>query len=243
MAYVHSFNYAKAARVAIKLKDYDLASDYIEAFARRGYPIGFIQQKEFKKYLASEAYKDLEEKLVAINNGYASTINEVYMAKIDSLHFIDQTILRGNRTDVSFEIDSTISYSDSLNFDCLLKLMNELGFPSEQKIGYRGYRKAWVIIHHSARLPQNHKYHGMLLEYLKRGEYQPENYCWVVDQGRELNGEKLIYYHWDVAKNVDGLSKEHKEEIDKERKKIGMASIDRVEVKLKKGRKINNLKW
>ena len=40
----------------------------------------------------------------------------------------------------------------------------------------------------------------------------------------------VIYYHWDVAKNIDTLSIAQKDKIDLERSKIEMSSIRRIEV-------------
>lgn len=241
--YVHSFNYAKAARLTASLKKYQLTETYIVEAIKRGFPSDFIYQKAFNKFRKTAVFKSLEKQIHQYQQEHESTINLVYKHKIDSLHFIDQHQLRGNLKVKGFDLDTTLAYSDDSNFNYLLELIDQYGFPSEQTIGYKGYRKAWVIIHHNARLPKNHVYHSMLLEALKKGAYQPENYCWVIDQGQELKGAPLIYFHWDVAKDVEDLTKAEKLEIDARREKVGMPSINRIKVVKKKKRKRNQLKW
>lgn len=241
--YVHSINFAKAARSAAQLKEYGLAKMYILEAIKRGHPNNIVSQKAFKKFKKSDEYREL---LLLINQCQSEadlSINKEYQRKIDSLYYIDQNILRGNDKVRDFNLDRNITYSDSSNFSCLLKLIEQYGFPSEQTIGFHGYRKSWVVIHHSARLSENHYYHPILLEHLKKGEYLPENYCWVVDQGKEIIKEDLVYYHWDVAKNIDELSVSEKQTINKRRMEVGMPAIDRIEVVKKSKVKTNKVRW
>ena len=241
VSYVHAFHFAKAARVAVKLKKYELANDFIINAIKRGYPARLIDRKEFKGYRKSKYFKELEiEQLIQFSE---DSVDQLFKLEIDSLHFIDQNILRGNKNVKGFQKDPTLEYSDSLNFLCLLNLIEKNGFPSERKIGYKGYGKAWVIIHHNVRLPKNHQYLPMLLEALKAGDYQPENYCWIIDQGRQIKGEPLLYYHWDVVKDLKSLSESKKRDIDIERRKVGMPYIDRMEVVTKKGKVRNKVNW
>lgn len=241
--YVHSINYVKAARSAAKLKEYELAKVYILEAIERGHPGDFVDQKAFKKFRRSDAYGGLLSQINKFQSEANLSINNEYQRKIDSLYYIDQKILRGNDKITDLNLDPDLEYSDSLNFSCLLSLIELYGFPSEQNIGFHGYRKSWVVIHHSARLPENHYYHPILLEYLKRGEYLPENYCWVVDQGKEINKEDLVYYHWDVAKNIDELSVDEKDSINRRRMEVGMPVIDRIEVVKKSHLKTNKVRW
>lgn len=241
--YVHSVNYAKAARSAAQLQDYKLTKTYLLEAAKRGYPNKHIDRKPFKQFRKSKEYLALSAKLAEAHAEHELAINKSYQRKIDSLHYIDQRLIRGNERVTGFELDSTLVYSDSANFVCLLQLIEQQGFPSEQNIGYQGYRKSWVLIHHNARLPQNHYYNSTLLEYLTRGEYMPENYCWVIDQGQEVNNEALVYYHWDVVKDIDQLTLADKQRIDQHRKAVGMPSIERIEVVEKSKVKRNRVKW
>ncbi|MDC3220159.1 hypothetical protein OAU00_03630, partial [Saprospiraceae bacterium] len=195
--YAHSINFAKAARSAAKLKDHKLTKIYILEAVKRGYPNNYIDRKLFKKFRKSTEYKELRTEIDEVQLKGDLSINKVYQRKIDSLHYIDQKIIRGSNNVTDFNLDLELEYSDSSNFACLLNLINLYGFPSEQNIGFHGYGKSWVIIHHNARLPKNHNYHSTLLKYLKSGDYLPENYCWVIDQSKEINKEVLVYYHWD----------------------------------------------
>lgn len=243
VGYVHSINYAKAARVAAKLEVYELTSSYFREALKRGYPSGYLEGKVFKKFRKTAEYRALISATKSIDGQLRGTFNEAYQRQIDSLHFIDQRIIRGNEAVTGFDLDQGLVYNDSLNFACLLRLIDTYGFPSEQNVGFMGYRKSWVLIHHSARLPQNHYYHPTLLAYVKSGAYMPENYCWVIDQGREVLDEGLIYYHWDVAKDVDKLSEQEKATINQNRKSVGMPEIDRIEVVKKPDGKVNKVKW
>jgi hypothetical protein len=179
VAYVHSMNYAKAARCVVNLKDYELTKDYLLEAMKRGYPLDLVENQDFKKFRKTNFYKELEVQMHEI--GRQKGIDSSYKQKVDSLYYIDQKILRGNKNIQARQYEETLKYSDALNFKCLLKLIEENGFPSEQTIGYEGYKKSWVIIHHNARLPENKAYHEVLLQYLQKVEYLPENYCWVID--------------------------------------------------------------
>lgn len=241
--YVHSINFAKAARTAAKIEDFKLTKRYILEAIKKGYPNNFIDSKIFKKFRKSDEYKALKTQMGKAQVERESSVNKEYKSEIDSLHFIDQHILRGRNNVTGFIEDPNLQYSDSANFSYLLKLIDLYGFPSERNIGFEGYSKSWVIIHHSARLPNNHYYHPSLLAYLKAGEYSPENYCWVIDQGNEIEDEPLTYYHWDVATDIDELSIQEKEAINQKRKAVGMPLIDRIEVVEKSNVKTNRVKW
>ena len=241
--YVHTINLVKAARAAAKLKRYDLVQQFLAKAIKSGYPTAILQSKAYKKFRKTDQFESLARNLKHYRAHYENSVNKDYQRKIDSLHFIDQCLLRGNNKVAPFEITTEGAFSDSLNFACLLGLMEKYGFPSEQNIGYQGYRKSWVIIHHSARLPQNHHYHQLLLEALKNGAYQPENYCWVIDQGQTLLEQQPIFYHWDVATNIDLLTSEAKLKINALRAEVGMPPIERIEVlKTKSGTK-HKVKW
>ena len=238
--YVHSINYAKAARSANKTKNYKLTSNYLYEAIKRGYPSKIIERKEFKTFRKKNEYKTLK---FLLKEKDSNQIKEQYKRKIDSLHFIDQNILRGNKTVKGFELNLNLKYSDSLNFKCLLNLIEKNNFPSEKNLGFDGYRKSKVIIHHNARLIKNAYYHQILREYVYSGEFIPEHYCWIIDQYQELKKEPLIYYHWDVAKNIKDLSENDKKRIDKRRNEIGMPSINRIEISTRKGKQNVKLKW
>ena len=229
VSYVHAPYYARAARATAKIKEHSLTAHYVKKAICQGYASRFIQQPVFKKFRKTNAYKTIADSLNVYQEMSRQQINLAFFQALDSLHFIDQSIIRGRDLGKRFPIDPAITYSDSLNLKHLLHLIEQHGFPSEHRVGYQGYCKAWVLIHHNMRLPQNHKYHSMLEEALRKGEYMPENYCWVIDQGQELKRESLMYYHWDVG-SVASLSDEDKEKIDQRRAEVGMPSIKRIEV-------------
>ncbi|MEM1320769.1 MAG: hypothetical protein AAGG75_10970 [Bacteroidota bacterium] len=78
---------------------------------------------------------------------------------------------------------------------------------------------------------------------MKKGGYLPEHYCWGIDQGQEQKGEPLRYFHWDMARNIDQLSTEERKRIDGERRAVGMASVDRIEVQQTKNNLKNKVRW
>lgn len=239
VSFVHAENYAKAARVAAKLKHFSLTAEYMSKAIRQGYPDSFLKQTSFKQFKKSSYFQTMQATIVT----HQPAIGSIYRRKIDSLHFIDQNYLRGNKTVTGFELDTTLTYSDAQNFDCLKRLIAENGFPSEALIGFQGYRKAWVLLLHNVRLEENHDYQDRLLDALKSGYYLPEHYCWVIDQGQQVKNEALIYYHWDVAQDIDQLNPEEKASIDERRRAVGMPSIERIKVVKSSGKKKNILKW
>lgn len=239
VSFVHAENYAKAARVAARLKLFSFTVQYMSKAIEQGYPTSFLDQESFKRFKKTNHFQTLEKTIAT----HQATLDWVYRSKIDSLHFIDQNYIRGNKSVTGFVLDSTLTYSDTQNFDCLKKLIAEHGFPSEATVGFQGYRKAWVLLLHNVRLPQNHYYQARLLEALKAGHYLPEHYCWVIDQGQQVKNEPLIYFHWDVAQNIDQLKPEEKRIIDERRRAVGMPSIERIKVVKSSGKKKNLPNW
>ncbi|MEO1714990.1 MAG: hypothetical protein AAFU60_16790 [Bacteroidota bacterium] len=239
--FVHTIQYVKAARVAARERAFDLISAYLLQAIQQGYNPGVIEQPVFKKYRKSSAYTALQSSLAEPLEGL--NFDTTYAEVIDSLYYIDQGLLRKNPRLPLRMVDTTLSYSDSLNFACLQAYIQERGFPSEERVGFGAYRQVWVILLHNARLPKNQYIHAFLKEQVDLGAYQPEHYAQVIDQYQAQLTEPLIYYHWDVATDVDRLSEQERMDIDERRASIGLPSLDRIRVVRKGGTVKNQLLW
>ena len=105
-------------------------------------------------------------------------INHPFIKIIDSLVFVDQYIIRNNKSyKANYKIDKkklpeNLFDLDSSNWHLLFNCIKKWGFPSEEHVGYETYKKAWAILHHNLRLIENEKYHTEIFEYIKNGGNQ-----------------------------------------------------------------------
>ena len=236
--YVHAFQYEKASMCAARLEDYQAANLYAKNAILHGTPPKFLKRKVFKGFRKTNSYKSLRDSLSWFQNQHQNSINLDFKKEIDSLHYIDQRIIRKNkRVKGKYKIaPSTLPENvyelDSLIFAHLLTLINTHGFPSEKNIGPEGYGNVWVLFHHNVRLPQNAHYLPVLKEAVITGQYLPADYAWMYDQGLMFKGEKPLFYY--AVASTGHLSESEKESIDEERRKLGIKPLASTEIKVLK---------
>lgn len=233
--YIHTKQLEKASKCAVKIEKFDKAYQYGKKALLQGSNLQFLKDKESKKFRKTSLYKNLTDSLQIFNKLHLTQINLPYKKLVDSLHFIDQNIIRGNRTVKSdYKIDKTnfpkdLFDLDALVFNTLLEAIDKFGFPSEKKIGIEGYNHVWVILHHNLRLPENKAYLPLAIEAVKNGMYLPTNFAWMYDQSKINIGEEPEFYYGVPLPKT--LTNSLKEEIDKKRRLFGIKPFSSTRIK------------
>jgi len=245
--YVHASQYEKASKCAIQIEDYKKGFLYAKKAILNGSSNHFWKSKKLKKIRKTTYYQILNDSVAVWEKIRLKSINYEYKKLIDSLYYIDQRIIRNNKTvKGNYKIDKinlpeNLFDLDSIIFQRLLKSIDKFGFPSERNIGYEGYDKAWILFHHNVRLPQNHYYINFLVSALKKGEYRPRDFAWMYDQGKLNIGESpLFYYGVPLPKN---LTEEKKNKIDESRKKFGVKPLASTKTKTIGRRTVMKVLW
>lgn len=245
--YVHALQYEKASNCAVLVGDYEKGLLYARAAILNGNTSRFWEQKQWRKFRKTPYYPTFQDSLTHWESQHISSINLAYQSLIDSLHYVDQRIIRNNQT-VKGNYQTNESNLpenrfdlDALVFQSLIEAMEEYGFPSEQRIGPAGYAQAWVLFHHNVRLPQNHSYLPRMESALKNGEYLPSDFAWMYDQGRlNIEEEPLFYYGVRLPQE---LTQEKRDEIDAARRAYGIKPLASVRIKSTGKRTMIKVLW
>ncbi len=240
--YVHTARYVEASKSAILAKKYDKAYTYICQLKKQGWSNDFLNKRMFRKFKKSDYYQKYKENISSYEAIFNASINKDYVRLIDSLHYIDQYILRDNKEyKGKYTIDPSKLTKDrkemnQVNIDALLELINEHGFPSEQRVGREAYDQATIILLHNLRLKKNIKHYPILLKAIKTGEFSPNHYAAIYEQ--YVLFEKGISFY--TTLDMD-LSEKKLAEIDANRKEIGLKPLKAFYIK-NKGRTMKS-KW
>lgn len=239
--YVHSERYQRAYHLAIRLNLFDEAFRLGRNMIINSGLKSRIQTKS-KEFKSSKYYQLLIDSCTAYIDLYNSRVNHDYIRLIDSLHYIDQRIIRNN-----FSVRGKYSIKrktlpknrfelDSSNWLFLSNLIDSLGFPSEQNVGSKAYYNAWIIIHHNLRLKENDHYHERIFEFIRMGEYLPEHFSfWYEQYQNNINGIGY-FYTW-----KSDLSNEDLDRINKNRQKFYLKGLWAFDI-VKEGRQMTS-KW
>ncbi|MGE0567617.1 MAG: hypothetical protein AB7O73_06685 [Bacteroidia bacterium] len=233
--YSHSFNLEKAAIAATKANNKDKATQYLRQAILNGKSAEILKDKKYRKLKHFDKFVDLKDSAKIHESNFRKRINTKYAREIDSLQFIDQYVIRGNKffkNHFYFNPDTISNKSnlDSIVFSHLLSLIEKYGFPSERVVGPKGYENVYIILHHNVRLPQNSKYIEMVTNALHNGEYLPENFAWMYDQSKEFKNEKPFFYYGSA--NPTKLSQSERQEIEKNRFEYGVKPIESTRIKV-----------
>lgn len=240
--YVHADQYEKASKLAIKNKDFEKGFSYAKKAVKNGSTSHFWKSKKLKKFRTSTYFKILNDSVELWEQQHLKTINFPYLHLIDSLHYLDQRIIRKNKNvKGNYLIDKDklpkdLYDLDSMIFQTLLVAIEKYGFPSQQVIGISGYQKALIIVHHNFRLEQNEKYHPIVIQAVHRGEYLPSDFAGMYEQ----------YYMWYKGRTYfttfdKNLSEENLKRINKNRLKFGLKDLSAFKIS-KKGLDMKS-KW
>lgn len=208
--FIHSSNLKKAYELSIQLNLFEDAYSYGKMVVINSGKIDFLKTKSsiFKK---SEFYKELMDSSSHFLSIYNNRINNDYIKIIDSLVYVDQYIIRNNRSykgdyDMgNLTIPTNVFDLDSSNWILLYECIQKFGFPSEKNVGLETYEKAWVLLHHNLRLKQNELYHQEIFDFIKSGDYLPEDIMvWYEQFHMQIYGQ-TYFTTWDGNLSEENL--------------------------------------
>ena len=134
----YPFDYYNAFTVAWKLNKYEKGENYLTRGALKGLDISTWFGDEVEAFLTSERgleYQKVKDSLLSV---HYHSIDKFYYDTLLALVEIDQRY-----RDMSPEMIR----NDSLNFEALIQLSKERGFPTFPSTGY-GCNKAWLLLWH-----------------------------------------------------------------------------------------------
>lgn len=163
-----------------------------------------IKFRKLQNFKRSEYYKNFIKNKEQYITTYNNKLNQEYLAVIDSLLYIDQMVIRYNKSKTNkYDIDySKIPNDpvkrydlDSNNYEMLKTYIKLYGYPSEKNVGPKYADKASFLILHSARKPENTKELYTIENALKNGDCLPDEYAWIIDQNLSFRGKKLKFFY------------------------------------------------
>ncbi len=176
-------DYAKASYKAGSL---DLTLELVKKAINNGCPLKYIKPK-LRGFFWTSVYRKNKTSLKRLEISFNKALNKGYIYSLDSLFRIDQFV-RGVKLGrfklPKHTIDSIKSMEpykvDESNFQCLLKLIEQYGFPSFKNVGVDIHNAVHTIILHNARLSKNSHFLPYLKERVMLGEYLEYNYEFII---------------------------------------------------------------
>jgi hypothetical protein len=239
--FVHTEKLKKAFQLAIEIGSFQDAFLFGKNILMNSGKTDLIRSNstDFKK---SKYYQSLMDSSQFYLIAYNKRINHQYIELIDSLVFVDQYIIRDNKSyKADYNIDKSILPAnlfdlDSSNWHLLYNCIKIWGFPSEENVGYEASNKAWAILHHNLRLKENEKYHQEIFEYVKKGDYLPEDLLVWYEQFQQQNYGQTFFTTWDGNLTVENLTR-----IEKNRRMVYLKGLNAYN--LKKNGRYMEAKW
>lgn len=239
--FIHTNKLKKAYDLAIETNSFQDAFDFGKNILLNTGNQELIQTKS-RVFRKSSYYKMMMDSCIYFQTECNNRINHPYIKIIDSLVFVDQYIIRNNKSyKANYKMDKkklpeNLFDLDSSNWHLLFNCIKKWGFPSEEQVGYETYKKAWAILHHNLRLIENEKYHTEIFEYIKSGDYLPEDVLVWYEQFQQQNYGKTFFTTWD-----GNLSDENLARIEKNRRMFYLKGLD--SYNLKKNGRYMIAKW
>ncbi|MCC6702237.1 MAG: hypothetical protein IT221_11985 [Fluviicola sp.] len=227
VAFPYCRDLQSAYLLAIKVKNYKLAKNIAQQLLFQSGEIKLINTKD-KSFKKTDQYKELENSTDSILKCYNERINHSYIQLLDSLTYVDQYIIRNNKSHKgNYKIDlkslpENRFELDQKNFELLMKWVDSLGFPSESAVGYKTYNDdVWVLFHHNLREKQNEKYHLDVLKWIENGWYHPNSMMIWYEQYAQQHLKTTYFTTWD-----QNLDPENIKRINKNRSKYYLKSLN-----------------
>lgn len=239
--YVHSNKYSDAYQLAIKLEAFQDAFEFGKMIIINSGNKNLIRTRS-TSFKNSKYFDWLKDSTDIYLKKYNSRVNHEYIKVIDSLYYIDQKVIRKNKSvKGNYKIEKNILPEnlfelDNVNWKHLHRLIDSLGFPSERNVGLKAYNNAWIIIHHNLRLKENEEYHNEIFQSIENGEYLPEHFCFWYEQFQTWTNGRGFFFTW----NGD-TSEENLKRVNLNRRLFYLKSSDSFELK-NNGRKWRS-KW
>lgn len=222
--YVHNDYLTKAISCASKVKKPELAYRFVKQYYLQSGYVSVFDERVVKRQIKNPTFSILKDSLL---NLVVSPYNAVYQKAIDSIIFIDQTVLRNNFKDTAgYNLKTPEDWEnlEARNFQKLLNYIELYGYPSERLVGKKSYDDAYIVLLHNIRLEKNRSYLSIVKKALMEGDCLPDDYGWIIDQACSNDSTPYVFYLYEA--NPGKLSQSRKKEINQERCKYGIKPIE-----------------
>ncbi|HFK5543577.1 TPA: DUF6624 domain-containing protein [Elizabethkingia anophelis] len=116
------------------------------------------------------------------------------------------------------------------NAEMLDKIMDEIGYPTAEKVGIEASEAAWLIIQHAIGAPNFMKKSVTLLEQeMDDNKDTLKNLAYLKDRIAVFEGKKQLYgtqFDWDEAGKLSPNLYDEIDEVNKRRKQVGLNSLE-----------------
>ncbi|MEL7341021.1 MAG: hypothetical protein AAGM67_11075, partial [Bacteroidota bacterium] len=235
VSYAHCQYLIKAAECAAQTDQPALAYQYAKQAVLQGWAHSFWKGDLFQDFRQTSHYHQLKDSADYFQEQFYANTNQAYIAIIDSLHYIDQRLIRKTlsvkgkyQIDKSSLPENRFELDDGL-FAMILTLIEEHGYPSEQNVGPEAYRKADIIVHHNLRMPENEAHTPLFKQALLAGEYSPKSFATMMDQ-RNIWFQQIEPYFYFSRPIPEDMPASEVAAIEARRKEYGIAPLEAVEI-------------
>jgi len=162
------YDYFEAFDLAVQANNPDKAFDYLCSGAKCGLDVRNYSTESVTLFLRTNEYQKYLLRKDSLHQVYLNSIDTVYLKELELLKVEDQKNRSG---------DSLSLLTDSLNFDRLLELIDQSGFPTLRKVAF-GYNIAYFLLwHHRDEYPDSDQWQRILPiieEEIRMGEITPK---------------------------------------------------------------------
>lgn len=182
---LYPFSHLILAECYLSINEIQRAIDEIDNAILKG-----VTDEKLRNYFASyselknnDFWENLASSYPALRKKYYSSLNIDMVVSIGQILERDQFV-RNNEGQIekrNCNINNLFSFVDSLNYSAFIDLVDKNGFPTYNQIGY--YSQIDVLIAHW--IMEDSRYerlNGMMLEAIKKGEFDPQSYAWIIDR-------------------------------------------------------------
>ena len=112
----------------------------------------------------------------------------------------------------------------------LNRIIDEIGFPTSEKLGKEASNAAWLIIQHSIGQPDFMKKCATLMEIeVEKGQADEINLAYLTDRVAVFEGNPQLYgtqFDWDENGEMSPVKMDEYEKVNERRKAIGLNSLE-----------------
>lgn len=216
-AYIPSRYYLEAREIAFSAGNCDKTYDYFEKAVQNGF--------DFRDW-DSASFLECEK----INNSvllkfdkYNDALNSDYKRLIDSMYAADQASRRSGDSDWMSKVDSG-------NAVLLQELLHLNGYPSENVIGAKSARRAYILMLHFDSDLNNEILGPFIDEAFSSGKIGPSEYAWIIDRRRHWGKGIEPYYYQMPSPELKNLSEDVLKIVDSRRDSIGLKPLSDIKI-------------
>lgn len=157
---------------------------------------------------------------------YKSIADGIIGLKNEDLKLRDRLIQNGK---LGESYNEEMEKLHNKNADVLNDIINEIGYPTIDKVGEEGSEAAWLVIQHAIGQPNFMKRCAKLLEIaVQENKANPINLAYLTDRIAVFEGKAQLYgiqFDWDVNGELSPLYFDDLTKVNQRRKSIGLTHL------------------